>query len=237
MTRSSDLEELAARHAALEAELAEQERELARSRELLADARQRRRLPTIADIRVASPCRADWSRMVGDDRVRHCGDCKKYVYNLSAMTRAEAEALIASLEREPCVRYYERPDGTILFADCSVIRSRRRRTRGAVAGAVLAAGAGLAQLLSLPPEEPEVGVEAQVVLGGMSPEFEPEADALVEIGAVAWEPEAPKETVRARAVEEAEAAARRKVVPGPRLPPRDESYLRIYRETVPDAEE
>ena len=32
--------------------------------------------------------------MVGDERVRACGSCDKHVYNLSAMTRDEAQALI-----------------------------------------------------------------------------------------------------------------------------------------------
>ena len=42
------------------------------------------------DIQIATPCSASWDDMRGDDRVRHCGDCRMNVYNLSEMTRAEA---------------------------------------------------------------------------------------------------------------------------------------------------
>jgi hypothetical protein len=88
----------------------------------------------LEDIRVASPCSADWSAMPGDDQVRTCGDCKKRVYNLSTMTRAEAEALIASREN-PCVRLYRRRDGTVVTADCAprLHKIRRRVLVGAFA--------------------------------------------------------------------------------------------------------
>jgi hypothetical protein len=72
------------------------------------------------DIRVASPCRAEWDEMSGDDRVRHCADCNKNVYWLSGMTREEASDFLRAQEGETCVRYYRRADGTILTADCPV---------------------------------------------------------------------------------------------------------------------
>lgn len=31
------------------------------------------------ELRVASPCRADWDKMQGDDRMRFCGTCAKNV--------------------------------------------------------------------------------------------------------------------------------------------------------------
>jgi hypothetical protein len=40
----------------------------------------------INNIRVASPCSADWEQMQGDDRVRHCDACNLNVYNLAAFT-------------------------------------------------------------------------------------------------------------------------------------------------------
>ena len=36
-------------------------------------------------IKIASPCSADWERMEGTDRVRFCAECKKNVFNLSAI--------------------------------------------------------------------------------------------------------------------------------------------------------
>ena len=96
--------------------------------------------PSLPNLRVASPCRVDWSAMapVDGDRVRACGQCKKHVYNLSNMTRAEAEALIGKTEGELCIRYFERKDGTIVLADCVVRRSNRFVAAGAAA--LLAAG-------------------------------------------------------------------------------------------------
>lgn len=103
-----------------------------------------RTLPTIAleDIRIASPCNASWDAMTGDDRVRFCGSCQKNVFNLSNMSRDDAEALIEKTEGRVCVRFYRRRDGTVLTQDCPVgLRAVRRRL--ALIGAGLAAGLGL----------------------------------------------------------------------------------------------
>src|SRR5262249_51172384 len=52
------------------------------------------RLPLVLEeIRIATPCSADWDDMQGDERVRFCGKCEKNVYNLSMMTREAGEAL------------------------------------------------------------------------------------------------------------------------------------------------
>jgi len=72
------------------------------------------------NIRIASPCSADWNAMNGDERKRFCGDCKLHVYNLSGMTRYDAENLLRLSEGRLCVRYFKRPDGTILTKDCPV---------------------------------------------------------------------------------------------------------------------
>jgi hypothetical protein len=77
-------------------------------------------------LRVASPCPARWEEMAGDDRVRFCETCKKSVYNLSALQRSEAEALVARHEGRMCATFFQRADGTVLTADCPV---GRRRTR------------------------------------------------------------------------------------------------------------
>lgn len=69
-------------------------------------------------IRVATPCTASWDAMDGDDRVRHCKQCRRDVFNLSSLTLAEAEDLIWRTERRICARFYRRADGTILTADC-----------------------------------------------------------------------------------------------------------------------
>jgi hypothetical protein len=71
-------------------------------------------------VRVASPCRASWDEMSGDDKSRFCGRCAQFVYNFSEMTPEEAEALIMETEGKMCVRFYRRADGTMLTKDCAV---------------------------------------------------------------------------------------------------------------------
>jgi hypothetical protein len=75
---------------------------------------------TLEQIRIAEPCNASWERMAGDERVRFCDGCRKNVYNLSAMNRAEAEELVREMEGRLCVRFYQRRDGTVLTDNCSV---------------------------------------------------------------------------------------------------------------------
>ena len=76
--------------------------------------------------------------MTGDERARFCGQCQKNVYNLSAMTRGQIEALIHEKEGKFCGRFYRRPDGRMLTADCPS-RIRRIRARLAKVGGALCA--------------------------------------------------------------------------------------------------
>jgi hypothetical protein len=89
------------------------------------------------NVSVASPCSQDWNAMIGGEQKRYCGDCKLNVYNLSGMTRAEAENLITNAEGRLCVRFYKRADGTILTKDCPVgwqaVKRRVSRTAAAFA--------------------------------------------------------------------------------------------------------
>jgi hypothetical protein len=132
------LDALRQRRRVLEDELDETTRQLHEEEE-------RRRLPMLDSLRVASPCSAVWHDMVGDDRVRFCGSCAKNVYNLSAMRRDEAEQLLRQHEGKVCVRFYRRADGTVMTSDCSVGARRKRRRRIA---AVAVAGAATATALA-----------------------------------------------------------------------------------------
>ena len=138
-----DVTALDARHSALSAELAAKTKELADAARLLDEAKRRAKLPVLDNIRVATPCSVSWDGMTGDERVRACGDCKKTVFNISNLTRAEAQALIVEKEGKLCVRYYQRHDGTILLKDCSVgVAKKRKRTVIAASVAALLAGVG-----------------------------------------------------------------------------------------------
>jgi hypothetical protein len=101
----------------------------------------------LAHVRVASPCKADWDEMIGTDRVRFCGQCSLNVYNLSAMTRDQAESVIAANEGRLCVRFYRRGDGSIITQDCPVgLRAARRRVTSLVKAGAAAVFAFLASL-------------------------------------------------------------------------------------------
>ena len=68
-------------------------------------------------VRVASPCHARWEDMAGDDRARFCRQCQKHVFNLSALTRLEAERLVREKEGGFCGRFHPRCDGRVQTAD------------------------------------------------------------------------------------------------------------------------
>jgi hypothetical protein len=112
----------------------------------------------LKNVHVASPCPASWDGMIGNDRVRFCGQCELNVYNLSSMSRDEAEALITRTEGRLCVRFYRRNDGSIITEDCPVglqaLKQRMSRIRRAVVSAVLGclAGIGLHAALDQPNE-------------------------------------------------------------------------------------
>jgi hypothetical protein len=79
--------------------------------------------------------------MHGDDRVRFCDYCQLNVYNISALSRSEAESLIASTEGRLCARLFRRVDGTVLTKDCPVglraLRMRVSKRAAAVFAAVM----------------------------------------------------------------------------------------------------
>src|SRR5882762_5691749 len=99
------------------------------------------------NVRVAAPCNADWEQMIVNERARFCGQCNLNVYNLSSMTKSEAESFIARNEGRLCVRFYRRADGSILTDNCPVgLRAIRRKLSyfaKAVSSAVLAFLAGV----------------------------------------------------------------------------------------------
>ena len=95
------------------------------------------------NIKVASPCSANWDEMLGDDRKRYCGDCKLNVFNLSGMTKIEAEDLLTNSEGRVCVRFYRRSDGTVLTQDCPVGWAKVKRNLSRAATAVFTLIVGL----------------------------------------------------------------------------------------------
>ncbi|HEY4117481.1 MAG TPA: AgmX/PglI C-terminal domain-containing protein [Byssovorax sp.] len=131
----------------------------------------------LESIRIASPCNAAWGDMQGDEHKRLCGSCEKNVYDLSKMTRSEAEELITANETA-CVRLFRRRDGTVVTADCPVGR-RRRRLRNIAAASVGSAVVVGAMLLRWRTASSEI----QVMAGGIGPEptSVPEPTATVDV--------------------------------------------------------
>ncbi|HSE21710.1 MAG TPA: hypothetical protein VLB68_08615, partial [Pyrinomonadaceae bacterium] len=126
------------------------------------------------NVRVASPCPADWDQMLGNDRSRFCGQCNLNVYNLSAMSRSEAEDFIAKSEGRVCIRYYRRKDGSIITENCPVglraLRKKMSYVARAIASAVIAlmTGVGLSYLVNrLRPVTVMGGMVAQPPMGKM----------------------------------------------------------------------
>ena len=106
-------------------------------------------------IRIASPCPVSWDQMTGDERVRRCDLCELNVYDISRMSRLEAESLIAKSEGRICARLFRRSDGTVITRDCPVgLRAMRRRvvkTAGAVCAAIMSL------CLSVAGQKPQAG--------------------------------------------------------------------------------
>jgi hypothetical protein len=108
----------------------------------------------LASIRIASPCPADWEKMAGDERVRHCSECNLNVYNLSAMTERQVKQLIAGNQGRLCLRLYRRADGTILTQDCpwSLRALTRKVSRFAAAALTAIMGVSVAFARNKPPQ-------------------------------------------------------------------------------------
>ena len=96
-------------------------------------------------ISIASPCSADWNRMVGTESVGYCPECKLNVYNFLEMSSSEVDRIIAQREGRLCARYYQRTDGTMLTQNCPVgFRTVMRRVS-------ILASAAMTALMSVGP--------------------------------------------------------------------------------------
>jgi hypothetical protein len=113
----------------------------------------------LQNIRIASPCSADWNTMIGDDWVRHCSQCNLNVYNLSAMSGREAEELVSKREGRICVRFYRRKDGTVLTENCPVGLKVVLRRVSRIAGIALSAAMSAVSVVA----QTETFVQGEVV--------------------------------------------------------------------------
>lgn len=151
------------------------------------------------DIRVASPCRASWDDMTGDERSRACAHCRKNVYNLSGMTRAEIETLIREKEGRLCVRFYRRADGRLVTADCPPFGEHGRHWRFAALAAAASLAVGLATAMPANSTKPNNAFSKLVASSiqrlksmlGMTPPPPAPPPGLVAMGEMCWPPATP----------------------------------------------
>src|SRR5689334_22859629 len=93
---------------------------------------------------IASPCDSKWEEMTGDDRKRHCAACRLDVFDLSAMSRDEALAMLTERAGKACLRLHRRADGRVITRDCPVGLRRALRRAGTRAASIALAAASVA---------------------------------------------------------------------------------------------
>jgi hypothetical protein len=134
------------------------------------------------EVRIASPCSADWDRMVGNERVRYCTQCKLDVYNFSELTRAQIEEIVAQREGRLCARLYQRSDGTMMTRNCParfrVVMQQVSRFASAALAAAMSTGPAMAaptltkhdpSLLQIQPARNVFALEVADVNGALIP--------------------------------------------------------------------
>ncbi len=101
---------------------------------------------------LAYPCPITWDSMSGDERERFCNKCSQKVFNISDLSRKDAESLLRDgvEDGKVCVKYYLRADGTIKTDNCPRIlrpvRNKLKLIEKAVSAAIalLVSGMNLA---------------------------------------------------------------------------------------------
>ncbi|HLY08589.1 MAG TPA: hypothetical protein VKW04_04685 [Planctomycetota bacterium] len=78
------------------------------------------------ELKISSPCPKSWEDLIGNDRIRYCGQCQLNVYNLAQMRPAEVDALVRRTPGRLCGQLYVREDHTATVRDCPRARSGRR---------------------------------------------------------------------------------------------------------------
>lgn len=124
---------------------------------------------------VPKPCLEDWDKLTPEARGHFCTVCETKVWNLSDLTKEEAEAFLRERAGEDlCVSYREDDDGRVLHREPAVVPAARLVRRfPAAAGLSLALAACTPKADAPPPkEEPTAQTEPEA-----EPETKPEAEA------------------------------------------------------------
>jgi hypothetical protein len=99
---------------------------------------------TLDRVYLKKPCSTEWNLMEGNDQIRFCSECNKQVYNLSSMTRKQAEDLLAKGGGELCAKIDRDDRGKIITAyqlnDPSFFRMRLPSFTSAAVATLLGIG-------------------------------------------------------------------------------------------------
>jgi hypothetical protein len=129
--------------------------------------------PEVGVLKVAAPCKADWNAMQGNAQVRFCALCKLNVYNLGGMTADAARAVVKASEGGAlCLRFFQRPDGTVTVAQCPPGLSAQTRKRWALVAASGTAALALSLMgieLTRPSAEVEVSPLQPIAAAAAAP--------------------------------------------------------------------
>lgn len=69
----------------------------------------------LSKVTLEKPCSQNWDEMVGDERERFCNMCSLNVYNLSSMTRDEAEEFLqVRNDGSVCLNYVSDAEGKVV---------------------------------------------------------------------------------------------------------------------------
>ncbi len=105
--------------------------------------------------RTGSPCSADWDRMIGNEHVRYCPECKRDVYDFSKMKDKDIEQLLSLREQRLCARVRQRPNGIVITTDSSASFAVLVRRISRVASIALATAISVGPAIAgSPPKTP-----------------------------------------------------------------------------------
>ncbi len=105
---------------------------------------------------IESPCHENWDGMSGDELRRFCDQCSKHVHDLSELTRAEGEELLA--KPGPCTRFRTDAMGDVIFKDTPTVQLLAKQAAALVLTASLVSTPALAGgMQAQPADEPGWG--------------------------------------------------------------------------------
>jgi len=88
-------------------------------------------------LKVITPCSANWEQMNGSDQKRFCSECSKHVFDFSQMTRQQIEAVTSIHQGNLCARITRREDGSMVMLNAPLpIYSSRRSNSPMLSAAV-----------------------------------------------------------------------------------------------------